>query len=283
MKSIFKKIFAVLIVLYTVFSLTNCQSLRSVFQEPVVSLHSAELTGISFIGAQFLCKVQVQNPNSFDIPFPETDWEFFINNNSFLKGTVKNNQRIRARSTTIVDVPVSFEYVQMFNSFRSLLGSRQTGYKVALGVKIPLPILGDKVWNFEHEGTLPVLQMPQVNRPSMRMENADINRAIINVTVNVQNPNPFPIPSPKITYDYQLNRNSFIKGTIENEGLLAASASTPVVFQLIVNYADLFRSFSAMRNLFEVPSLLILTCDLGIPVFSDILRFEVGGTLPLFR
>jgi len=277
-------IFLALIVLFAILPFTTCQSLMAGFQEPVVSLHSVDLGNISLNGVQLLCKLQVENPNSFNIPFPETNWSVFINNNSFVSGTVKNNQRITARDTVLVEVPVNLEYLGIFNSFGSLLGNQQTGYKVALGVKIPLPILGDKIWNFEHQGNIPLPQLPRISAPTMRMENANVTRAIVNVTVNVQNPNPFEIPTPAITYDYQLNRNSFIKGNVESEKPLAASSSTPVNFQLVVTYADLFRSFTAMRNLFEVPSLLIVTCDLGMPMLRrDPLRFEVGGTLPILR
>jgi len=279
-----KKILITVVAVFSILSLTTCQTLMSAFQEPVVSLHSVDLANITFNGTQLLCKIKVENPNGFEIPFPETDWALFINTNSFVNGTVKNNSRIKARNTTIVDIPVNLEYLEVLNTFTSLKGRKDADYKVALGVKIPLPLLGDKVWNFEHSGNLPLPQLPQVSRPVMRIENANITRAEILVTFNVQNPNIFEIPSPKITYDYQLNRNSFIKGNIESDGMLAAASTTPVVFRLIVNYADLFRNFSAMRNLFEVPTLLIMTCDFGMPVFSnEAMRFEVSGTLPVLR
>ena len=45
---------------------SNCQSLNAIFKEPVVSLRSVELTGISFTGAELLCKVNVENPNNFN-------------------------------------------------------------------------------------------------------------------------------------------------------------------------------------------------------------------------
>jgi len=272
-----------------IFSLSACQTMATaaasaVLQEPVVSLHSVELVNFNFEGAQLLCKVQVQNPNHFNIPFPETDWSLFINNNSFISGTVRDHHHLRSNDTALVEIPVNLGYLDLINTFRSLAGSRQIGYKVALEVKFNIPALGDKVWNFEHEGALPMPQVPTVSRPVMRMENANTTRAVLSVTFNVQNPNPFPIPTPKLTYDFLLNRNSFIRGEIENNNLLAASATSPVTFQLIVNYADLFRSFSAMRNLFEVPTLLIVTCDLGSPIFGvEPMRFEISGTLPVLR
>jgi len=256
----------------------------SAFQEPAVSLKSVNLENINFNGANLLCLVEVLNPNGIDIPFPETDWQLFVNTNPFINGTVRNNQRIKARDTTFVEVPVNLDYQEVINSFRSLLGSSQAGYKVALELKFSAPALRGRVWNFEHEGSFPMPQLPQIRTPTMRMENANITRAEMIVTINVVNPNPFPIPTPRFSYDYQLNRNSFIKGDVENDRLLSANSTTPVIFRLVVNYADLFRSFSAMRNLFEVPSLLILTCDFGIPLFSgETLRFEIPGTLPVLR
>jgi len=265
-------------------SLTTCQSLMSAFQEPVLSLQSAEIVNINLDSVRVLCKVQVDNPNGFDIPFPETDWEFFINTNSFINGTVKNNHRIKARNKTTVDVPVDLKYLDILNSFKSLKGSKEADYKVALGLKFPLPIIRDKVWKFEHSGTLPMPQLPRIRTPSMRMENANTTRAEIIVTINVENPNPFELPMPRIEYDYQLNKNSFIKGNLENEGVLAANKTTPVTFKLVVTYADLFRSFTSLLNSFQVNSLLVITCDFGLPSLgSEPQRFEVSGTLPVLR
>jgi LEA14-like dessication related protein len=279
-----KKLIFTIVTLYVLLTLTTCQTLMLALQDPVVSLHSAELTNINFSGAQLLCKVQVQNPNPFDIPFPETDWELFINANSFVRGTVKNNQRIRARNTAIVEVPVNLDYVELINTFRSLRGTRQTNYRAALNVKIPLPVLGDKSWRLEHSGTIPLPQLPRVSAPSMRIESSNTSRSEILVTMNVENPNPFQVPLPIITYDYQLNRNSFIRGNVNNTGFLAPSSTTPVSFRLTVNYSDLFRSFASLINAREVSSLLLISCDFGIPVFSgEPMNFQVAGTLPIVR
>jgi len=265
-------------------SLASCKSLASPFQEPVLSLQSVELASVSLDGAKMLCRVQVENLNSFDIPFPETDWEFFINTDFFSRGNLKNNHKIKARNSVIVDVPVDFKYSDVFNSFKSLIGRQHADYKVALGLKFPYPLIRDKVWTLEREGTFPIPQLPRIRTSSMRMENANTTRAEINVTVNIDNPNPFELPMPKIEYDYQLNKNSFIKGNLENEGILAAGKVTPVTFKLIVTYADLFRNFPSLLNAFQANSNLIITCDYGIPALSsEPQRSEVSGTLPVLR
>ena len=144
----------------------------------------------------------------------------------------------------------------------------------------------EKVLIVESKAELPVTKPPQVDMASMKIGNINPNRAEIVVTINVENPNVFEISPPIITYDYHLNRNSFIRGIIEGENLLAASSVTPVVFRLFVSYSDLYRSYRQLRtsNLTEIPSFLTMTCDYKNPNFTwEVLNFELAGTLPLIR
>ena len=132
----------------------------------------------------------------------------------------------------------------------------------------------------------PVPVPPQVDAASMKIGNINLNRAEIIVTINVENPNEFEIMPPTITYDYHLNRNSFIRGIIESENRLAASSVTPVVFRLFVSYSDLYRNYRQLRNspLAEIPSFLSMTCDYDNPDFTwEIMSLELTGTLPLMR
>jgi len=280
----YKKIMIIASALITALLLSTCQTLNMVLQEPLVSFHSAEITKIDFTGAEFLCKIQVDNPNPITIPFPEVGWELFLNANSFISGVFKNNQSIRARETTIVNVPVRLNYADVFNTFRSLIGSRQTAYKIALDTKFYLPFIGAKVWHFEYGGELPMLQLPKLSMPSMKIDSMDLTKAEILVTVNVENPNVFQLPPPKIAYEYMVNRSSFIKSSVETARPLAASSVTPVSIRFSVNYADLYRSIQSLPNLSEVPSLLQLITDFGVPALnSETFRLEIPGSLPLLR
>jgi LEA14-like dessication related protein len=272
-------------VVFAAFSLTTCQTLSSIFRDPILSLQSVEIAKITFTGADLLCKVKVENPNPIDIPFPEVGWEFFINTNSFIAGTVKSNQSLRARKSTVIDVMVSFNYLEVFNTFKSLKGSKQADYRVALAAKIPLPIMGDKVFNFEHSGTFPVLQMPKLSKPSMKFDKLDFTKAELLFEVNIENPNSFDIPSPKMAYEYLVNKNSFIQSSIDSAAPLAAGVVTAVPIRITVNYAELFQKFASLKNLGEAPSLLSLKSDFSIPAFADEPSplTEIAGSLPLLK
>ena len=270
--------------LFIVLTFTTCKTINTVLQEPLISLHSVEMTKFDFNGAELLCKIQVENPNVVNIPFPEVGWELFLNNNSFINGVVKNNQRITARSTTLVDVPVMFNHFDLFKTFQSLMGNKQAAYKVALDTKFSIPVIGDKIWHFEHKGEIPLLQFLTLKAPSMKIDSMDLTKADIVVTANVENPNSIEMPKVKVTYDYFVNRNSFLKGAAETAGQLAPASVTPINFRFSVKYADLYQSFQSLRNLSEVNTSLNMIFDFGIVVFgSDTLKIEIPGTLPLLK
>jgi len=277
-----KTIILTIITVCIMLCLSACETLISALDEPIVSLHSVELTGVNFNGAQLLCKVQIENPNGFDIPFPEIGWELFLNANSLINGTIRNNQRLRARNTTIVEVPVRVEYLEAFNAITSLKGRNAANYKVALAVKFPIPVIGDKVWRLEHEGSLPLPQIPRLTAPAIRFERMDLSGTTVVFTVNVQNPNPFELPSPRINFDFQVNRTSVVNSTTTADPL-RPNSTTPVSMRFTVYQADLVRVLAA--NLLTAGSIacnLNVSFDFGIPAFgSDPVTLQVPGTLPL--
>ena len=271
-----------LLMIFAVILFSNCQTVETVLREPAVSLASVELANISFNGLQLLSKVRVENPNGFEIPFPEVGWDLFINDNSFADGVIRNNQRIRARGATLVEIPVNLGYLEVFNTFASLVGRNQSDYKIALAVNIPLPVLGNRVWNFEHEGVFPLLQAPRLSMPSLRIDRMDLSGAEIVVSVNVDNPNVFALPPPRISYDLLVNRASFVQNQMEAAAPLAASSSTPVSFRTTIDYASVLRGFVGSLTAGEVPIQFNLDFDFAIPFFSG-QSLQIPGTLPLPR
>jgi len=278
------RILPALLVPCFILSFTTCKTVP-VLQEPVISLHSVQLAKLDILsGAQLLCKVQVENPNIFTIPLPEVGWEVFINTNSFVNGVIKDNQQIKAHNSSIVEIPVNLNYLDIFKAFASLKGKKQTDYKAAFDIKFAIPLLGDKIWHLEYEGELPMPQLPKISAPVMRVEKADLTMVEWYVSFNVENPNPFELPQPKIAFNYQINNRTFLQNTLPNKGPLASSSVTPVVFGLLVYYADLFRVFSDLRTAANVQSQLDVTFDFGVPVFSgENISLRIPASLPLNR
>jgi len=239
-----KKIVLAGVALFAVFSLTTCETLSAVLQEPLVSLQSVELTGLSFTGAQLLCKVRVENPNVFDIPFPETGWQFFINTNSFISGVISNKEDIRARRSTLIEVPVKIDYLDIFNSFSSLIGSQKADYKVALALKFSIPVLGDKVWNFVHEGEFPILHLPTIRFGSIRVKNISLTNLEIEVNWEVENNNYFAMNVKDLNYNLTVNNSTWSTGRVSNAPQIGANRRTTIPMTFSINSLSIVRDIT---------------------------------------
>jgi len=264
--------------------LTTCETLQALLPEPIITLRSVELRNFSVNGVELLCKVNVENRTALDIPVPDFNWEFFLNSNSFVSGEINSGGYMRSRQANIVDIPVSLSYLDIFDTFKSLKGSKETSYGVSIDVKLNLPVIGEKVWNFFREGVFPVLQIPKFSAPSMKIDGIDFSKIELAFSINVENPNNFEIPSPQLLYDFFVNRSEYNSGITVSAAPLAAAAVTPIIIALSLNYADLFRTISGLLTLGEAPGLVALRGGFDIPAFADeTVRQEITGTIPLLR
>jgi LEA14-like dessication related protein len=261
-----------------------CESLKGIVSEPLLSLRSVDMAGIDFNGVDLLCKLDVQNPNAFDIPLPEISWNLNINTNDFVNGLIKSNSSLKSRKSSIVEIPVRLSYVEIFKTFASLKGSTETDYRIDLGVKIPFPLFADKTWNFSHAGTVPVLQIPKFTAPSFKIGRLNFTGAELVCSVNVENPNNFELPFPDMDYDFGINGNSFLKSSVVMGAGLAAAAVSPVDIKLQLNYADLYKTFQSLKNSSEANCLLALKSKFAIPAFSEeSSSLDIAGKLPMLK
>ncbi|MDR0641496.1 MAG: LEA type 2 family protein [Treponema sp.] len=264
--------------------LFSCKNMEGVVRAPSVSLQSVDITGISLKGVDLLCKLEVENPNAADLPFPKINWELFINASSFLSGTAESREPVKARSLTVLSVPLSFSYEEILSSFKSFKGRQSLAYSITLETRFPLPMLGDVVWNFDHTGRIPLVQMIAFHNLSSRIEKLDFTGADIVCSVEIDNPNPFPLPFPAIDYSYTVRNTGFITGTAEFPGSLAAEGRTPAEIRLRAAFPDLYRVIPALRTVGEAASLLSLSSLVVLPGFEgEKLALEISGSLPLLK
>ena len=133
----------------------------------------------------------------------------------------------------------------------------------------------------------PVVELPQApvfNLQDIRVESINNTMVELYISVDLVNPNGFELPQPRLAFDYQVHETSIIRSRLRNHGVLPAHSTTNVEFGILVYYNDIYFVFPELRRLRyrEAPSVLKLTCDLGVPVKDDEpTNLQVSYTLPL--
>jgi LEA14-like dessication related protein len=270
-----------------VLAFTVCQSLRSVLKEPALSLDSVSMTGIDFNGVDLLCKINVDNPNAFDIPFPKIDWECFINDNSFIAGTIKNDSYIKSRASTIVEVPVSMTYAGMFNSIASLANSNKAGYTIKFGVTFAIPVLGDKTWNFEHKGALPLPRIPSVSFTGISVKNLSLSRLEFEAGLEIENNNSFALNINELVCNLSVNNTRWFSGSIPGTPVIQAEGKAVIPIAVSIDALSLVKDLTLIISAGKDAAVSLsgnLSAAGDIPGFKPLeLPFNYSGNTKLRR
>jgi LEA14-like dessication related protein len=240
----------------------SCETISQVFQEPKLSVKSVDLAGISFTGADLVCRVNVENPNGFSIPFPKIDWQLFVNTASFVKGSLGNGSDIKARNTVTVNVPFSVAYKDLFQVVSSLQGKTEAAYNIALGISFPkLPLIGDKIYELDFSGVLPVLHLPTVSFKGISVKTVSLQKLDFILNWEVENKNSFPLAIGKFNYDFKVNNSQWAQGLITNPPPIQPNGKTVIPLEI---------SLSARSMVTEITSIITKGTGVAYSCVGDI-------------
>ena len=271
--------------LAAIFGISSCQTISSIVQEPKVSVKTVDLEHISINGIDMICRLNVENPNGFDIPFPEINWQLFINTNSFINGTIKNDTRLARNNTVTVDVPFSVTYSGLFNTFTSLYENMEAAYQIALGIRFPLPLLSDKTYNLDFSGNIPLLQVPKIQSASYNTGRISLTGIEQDWTFVIDNPNVFPIPFPLMNWEYSVNDVPVVKSSLNANGQIAALSQVPVTISAGMDYADLIAVLGSLGSSSQLQSMMNMNTSLPVPSLENLFSgdFRMPAIIPVFQ
>jgi LEA14-like dessication related protein len=225
---------------------STCETLKELVKEPAVSFNSVSLTGLSFDGASMLAKINIQNGNSVSIPFPELDWEFFIKESSFLNGTVKNDKKIAANSTTVVDIPFNVPYKGLYDTVTGLLNANEAPYKVKLGARFPIPGIESKTFSNEFSGSIPLLKAPSLSFGGVKFNTVNLSKVEFVLNFAVENKNIFAINLDKLDYNFAVNNTTWAQGSAPQKYSIPAGKKSQVPVTVTVNSLSLLKDIATL-------------------------------------
>lgn len=207
------------LVLILALVLLNCaavnQMLKSM-QRPSVSVDKVRISGLSFQDIDLLFDLKVNNPNSIKISLAGFDYDFFLNGNSFVKGQQDKGLSIEANGASIVQIPISLRFADVYQTYKSLQNNDSTDYELKLGFAFNIPVLGDVRVPVSQKGMLPMVKFPAFSIRSVKLDKLSLSGADLSLKIGVDNSNTFAFNLDKMNYQFNVNGLSWVKGQSQN-------------------------------------------------------------------
>jgi len=238
-------------------------------KHPEVDFAGARLTGLSFDEADILFDLRIRNPNPVGVKMAGFDYNFLINGNSFVKGDQKKGIKIGAEGESTVQLPLSLNYIELYQAFGSLRSQDVSTYKVDIGFSFDLPVLGVVKIPVSKTGEFPLLKLPKVKLTRLKLRKLTLSGADLLLTARLDNPNAFSMLLEKFQYQFDINGRNWVSASAEKSTAVAEKGQGLIEIPISLNLLEMGRS---------VYQLLMKDTDLNYQFKSQL---DFGTSLPL--
>jgi LEA14-like dessication related protein len=260
--------------------LASCSSLQSILrgriEKPRVSMVSAKVERLSFVEADLLFDIKIENPNRSGLKLAGLDYSLFIDEARFLEGVQDRNVAIEPRGDSNVQLPLTVRYEELFRAVARHVDEKSAKYRLELGLRFELPALGETRVPLSAEGEIPVLKTPSLGLASVRVSRLDFTEADLVLSFAVRNPNETPFILDRFDFRLEVGGQSWASGGTEKKASIGASGETLV--QVPVRVSTFFIGQTGYRQLLETRPLSYKVS--GIAVFSAPLMPPGGVDFP---
>ncbi|MDC7232080.1 MAG: LEA type 2 family protein [Spirochaetales bacterium] len=204
-----KKLLRKAVILLVVLGCTACETVEMLIQKPEVSVNSVQIQDISFNDITLNMELQVYNPNPVGIDLESFDYNLLIEENSLVKGLAGEGLALSAGGSSLINLPLTLSYEELYRSVSSLLDSDESEYRVDTGFNFLLPVLGEQRIELSHEGKIPNVRMPRFEFVNLYVKSLGLMGADLVILMNVENPNAFDVGLNKFTGALEVNNQNW--------------------------------------------------------------------------
>lgn len=139
------------------------------------------------------------------------------------------------------------------------------------------------------QGCASLQQLASVEKPSVSLDNYRISslslkEAEVTFDIKIDNPNPIALNLESYSYQFNIEDNSFLKGSQKSDTQIGANADQIIQLPVRFTYQELFESVKAVVNKDEIAYTFGADLNLDLPLLGLInIPVEQTGTLPVIK
>lgn len=258
--------------------LGGCAAVKDYVKEPQVDLRDVRVTDMSLADATLAFDLDVRNPNPLGISMQGLSYKLELEDKTFFEGSHDDGLRIGANDKSRLTIPVKLGYKEVLGSIDALRGNKDVKYRISGKAKF-----GPFAVPYEHVGTLPVPQLPEVSLDSLRVEKVTFSGAQLALGLRVKNANRFPIRFNGLDYRLKLGDASVLKGQSSQTFSVDPNRSGTLRLPVSLDYGQMAGLVQTLRQGSSLP--VAFSGNVKVPGGKgDItLPYNWNGNVPLFR
>ena len=228
----------------------GCATLQQIasVQQPKLDVQNVRVTGMSFDDIDLAFDIRIQNPNALAANMAGFDFDFQINDASFLKGQQNQQLTIQAMGESKIEIPISLNFKKLYNTYQALKSQDSSAYKLLCGLSFNLPVLGPTRIPVSKSGNLPNLKLPDVSIGSLKLNKISLSGADLDLKLKVKNANTFSFLLNKLNYDFAVNGKTWVTGLSQQQMQVKEKGESTVSIPISLNFLEVGTAIYQMIN-----------------------------------
>ncbi len=226
----------------------NCTVIKDLthIEKPEVTVQKVRMTGLSFQDISLAFDIGIDNPNKLAVSLAGLTYQLFLNDNSFLQGNQDKELNIEAKGKSMVEIPVTLSFADIYKTFNTLEGQDSTRYRIDIGLLFNLPVLGKTTLPLKKEGDLPLLKWPSIRVDALTVQKFNITSATLNLRLQMKNPNSLNLLLQKINYNFSVNGKSWLNGISDTPQDISSHGNTYLNIPVSLNFLQMGQTLYQM-------------------------------------
>ncbi|MCL2231711.1 MAG: LEA type 2 family protein [Treponema sp.] len=251
-------------------------------QFPTMSLGQMNISRIDFSGIELAWGINVENPNSFPIPFPSLNWNYEVNGVPLLQSSFAGAGHIAAGAAGVALISVSVAYADVLRAVGAGFNAGEVMSSLSLGIDpqeigFPLPALNGVQGILSVAEAIPVLRMPEISFQGITRRALGLNNLQFDLIWEVMNRNSFALDINEFNYAFTVNNSLWVQGRMEDPPRVAANGRTVIPLNVVIEAPAIVQTlvpimsagsnvnYNAVGNMSFLPDLPGLS-ELNIPL-----------------
>ena len=180
---------------------SGCPLLRTYSQKPRIKLTRVDVVQVVFTGAKLAAELDVENRIPSAITVGRIHWSVSVDGTALAGGDIANGISIAANAHAPVTVPFEVKFADLYKIGDKYKDADVAPYHLEGTMELDTP-LGPLSIPFHHDGTVPVLKVPEVDLARVEARGVGFSGADVRLSFHVKNPNNLALGVQ--TLDYQV-------------------------------------------------------------------------------
>ncbi|NOQ97403.1 MAG: hypothetical protein GQ561_04490 [Calditrichae bacterium] len=278
-----------ILVIFQIILLLHCSTLKELasIQKPTVTLDHVQVTGLTFDDISLKFDIAIDNPNQLSVNLAGFDYDFLLNDQSFIQGQQSDELSIQAQSRSIVELPVDLVFKDIYKSYQNLKNLDSTDYQLKVGLLFDLPVLGQTKIPVSMKGRFPLIKIPTLAIESLHLTNLNLFSANLQLNIRLDNPNSMSLLLNKINYKFKVNGIEWISGLNENPQMIEQNAKSILEIPIRLNFMQIgqtaYNLVSGTSSVnYNLDGFLNFGSSGGL-IQNQNVTFNQSGTMPIQR